>query len=164
MAKKILQLVCSGGCHTCQLLELKRRLGDRYYYEYLICRGYDFQHKDLPDDGPKFFIDEPRGKRDNKVVAAFKTVRCFFQTWRAIRKSRADAIITTGPGAGFVAAFVGKKLFRKKIIYITDECRVYSLSSTCRLMRRFKLPDLWFVQWPELAKEISGAKYAGRFF
>lgn len=162
--KKTLLLICSGGCHTCQLLKLQEQLGDKYDYEYVICRGYKMMEKDIKMPGKRFYITEPRGKKDSKIMAVFKSLRCALGSIAILRKSRADAIITAGPGVAAIFCFVAKKVLRKKtkIFYIDDACRVSTKSMTGRLMERFNLADLFLVQWSEMQNKYKNAIYAGR--
>ncbi|KAI0865385.1 oligosaccharide biosynthesis protein Alg14 like-domain-containing protein [Xylaria cubensis] len=77
-----------------------------------------------------------------------------------IHRSRyPGVIVTNGPGTGFLFLLVARalKLIRcvptshMRSIYVESWARVKSLSLTGKLIRRFKLADLFIVQYPVLA-------------
>jgi UDP-N-acetylglucosamine:LPS N-acetylglucosamine transferase len=74
------------------------------------------------------------------------------------RKERPDVVITTGslPLAIFSLAC---KLFGTKIIWIDSVSQVSQISVSGRLVKPFA--DLFFVQWPELAKAYGDVRYDG---
>jgi UDP-N-acetylglucosamine:LPS N-acetylglucosamine transferase len=87
-----------------------------------------------------------------------KALRTFIKSFLIIRRERPDVIITTGslPLALFSLTC---KLFGAKIIWIDSISQISQISVSGRLIRPFA--DLFFVQWPELAKHYADVRYDG---
>ncbi|KZK42839.1 hypothetical protein AM2_2498 [Lactococcus cremoris] len=51
---------------------------------------------------------------------------------------------------------------RAKVIFIESYARTETLSLTGKLV--YRLSDLFIVQWPDLSKKYSKAKYYGELF
>ena len=72
---------------------------------------------------------------------------------------RPDVVITTGAGVVvFLCLFC--KLFGAKLIFLESMARVSRPTLTARMLYPFA--DLFLVQWPQLCKFFSKAKYVGR--
>jgi beta-1,4-N-acetylglucosaminyltransferase len=78
--------------------------------------------------------------------------------WKLLRRLRPRAIVTTGAGLAVPFAWLGH-MYGAKVIYVESLTRIHGPSLTCRLIR--PVTDRMYVQWPELADEIRGARYAG---
>jgi UDP-N-acetylglucosamine:LPS N-acetylglucosamine transferase len=78
--------------------------------------------------------------------------------WKVVRRLRPEAIVTTGAGLAVPFAWIGR-LFGAKVIYVESLTRIHGPSLTYRLVR--PVTDRVYVQWPELARELRGARYAG---
>ena len=72
---------------------------------------------------------------------------------------RPSAILSTGPDIAVPIAILGKVL-GSKIIFVETGSRVKTLSMTGRIM--YRLADLFFVQWTQLAERLPRAIFAGR--
>ena len=72
---------------------------------------------------------------------------------------RPTAILTTGPAIAVPVSIVGK-LLGARVVFVETGSRIQTLSLTGRIM--YQWADLFFVQWPQLAKGLPRAIYAGR--
>jgi UDP-N-acetylglucosamine:LPS N-acetylglucosamine transferase len=159
--KKTILVVLGGGGHTRQLLELVRRLGKRYSYEYLSASDDNLSEKMIELKGPLFKIFNPRKMEDKNILKVIlKFIPSTMQLFFVFLKSKSDCILCAGPALSLHVAFLGKFLFRKKVIFLESWSRVYSKS----LAGRFTYPfaDLSFVQWLQERKNYPQAIYAGR--
>jgi len=86
------------------------------------------------------------------LVGAVRSARIAFQ-------ERPDVVITTGAGVVvFLCVFC--KLLGAKLIFIESMARVNRPTLTARMLHPFA--DLFLVQWPQLCRFFSKAKYVGR--
>jgi UDP-N-acetylglucosamine:LPS N-acetylglucosamine transferase len=67
-------------------------------------------------------------------------------------------LISTGPGSVLMPAAV-LRLFHKKVVYIEDGCRFYSMSLAGKYLTR--IASRFYVQNKELLNFYAGAIYAG---
>lgn len=72
---------------------------------------------------------------------------------------RPDVIISTGAGVSFPTMWLGKKLFKTKVIYIASAADVTSPARTPFMA--YPIADLFLVQWPEMTRIFPNAKYIG---
>jgi len=87
-------------------------------------------------------------------------LRSFFSILRIFLKRRPDLIVSTGSEIALPAFFLGKFLFRSKVVYVECFTRTESLSLTGKIVYHFS--DLFLVQWKELASKYPKALYEGR--
>lgn len=78
--------------------------------------------------------------------------------WRLLRSLRPSAIVTTGAGVAVPFAWVGR-LLGARVVYVESLSRIDKPSLSCRLVR--PVAGRVYVQWPELAGALRGARYAG---
>jgi UDP-N-acetylglucosamine:LPS N-acetylglucosamine transferase len=70
-------------------------------------------------------------------------------------------VITTGSAVAVPFAWLGR-LAGAQIVFVESLARTETPSLTCRLVA--PVADRIFVQWPELAEIVPGARYAGTVF
>jgi beta-1,4-N-acetylglucosaminyltransferase len=75
-----------------------------------------------------------------------------------LRRERPRAIVSTGAGVAVPFAWLGK-MMGIPVVYIESVTRITSLSLSGRMIKPVA-SDL-FVQWPELAATVPGARYEG---
>lgn len=156
---KTIMVVLGGGGHTKQLLPLIERLKERYEIEYVVRK--DAKPGKKPIKGRIFKIMNPRTMQDyNPFIVIFKLFPYTIQSLFILGKSKANAIIVCGPAISIPIAFLGKLLFRKKLIFIESWSRVWSKSLSGKLVGW--LADIVFIQWKQ-NKNYKNAIYAGRF-
>ena len=73
-------------------------------------------------------------------------------------RERPQVVISTGAAAGCMECFLCK-LLGAKIIWVDSITNVQRLSLSGRLVRH--IADLFFVQWPELARKYKNVQFAG---
>jgi UDP-N-acetylglucosamine:LPS N-acetylglucosamine transferase len=78
--------------------------------------------------------------------------------WRIVRDVRPSAIVTTGAGVAVPFAWVAR-LRRIPVVYIESFTRIEEPSLSLRLIR--PAASRVYVQWPELAQRVRGARYVG---
>jgi beta-1,4-N-acetylglucosaminyltransferase len=78
--------------------------------------------------------------------------------WKLITDLRPKVIVTTGAGPAVPFAWVGR-VFGAKIVYIESLTRIEGPSLSYRLVR--PIVSRFYVQWPDLAANVPGARYAG---
>lgn len=77
---------------------------------------------------------------------------------RVLRARRPDAILSTGAAIAVPLFLVGR-LLGIRLVYVESVTRTESLSLSGRLV--YRLANRIFVQWPQLAKRLPRAEYAG---
>lgn len=77
---------------------------------------------------------------------------------RTCRRLRPRVILTTGAGTAVPFAWAGR-LFGARVVYVESLSRIDRPSVSCRLIA--PAADRVYVQWPELAQTLRGARYAG---
>lgn len=154
--KKVLIVLGSGG-HTAQMLRLLKLTGDRYEYEYVINDDDKVTSKKIK--GKFYIIPNPRVYKESIIKKAYKTMKGFFLSFKIWKNSRAEAIISAGPGLT-IPLFISGKILGKKTIYLESWSRAHSKSLSGKIC--YPLSDLFFVQWPDMKKNYPKAIYAGR--
>jgi beta-1,4-N-acetylglucosaminyltransferase len=81
--------------------------------------------------------------------------------WRTLTTLRPLVIVTTGAGVAVPFAWLGR-LFGARVVYVESFTRINSPSLSCRMIK--PVASEIFVQWPELAPKIRGARYAGSVY
>ena len=156
--KKILVVLGSGG-HTKEMIRLVDLLGERYQYGYLVAADDQLSPQKIKLPGPVYRVIRPRWKNTSLPLAVVRTVCSAWQALLALLRWQPQAVVSTGPGPAVPASLLAK-LLGIRVIYIETGSRVFALSSSGRILRRFA--DLFFVQWPELLEAYPEALYAGR--
>jgi UDP-N-acetylglucosamine:LPS N-acetylglucosamine transferase len=67
-------------------------------------------------------------------------------------------ILSTGAGLAVPFFLVGK-LLGIRLVYVESVTRIETISLTGRLV--YRLADRFFVQWPEAARRLPRAEFAG---
>jgi len=157
---KLLIALGEGG-HTKEMITLVDMLGDDLEYAYMIVDDDEVSENKIARPGPVFRVLRPRDKEHHLINDARKFIRSAWQSWRALRTYRPDAVLSTGPSVA-VPVCVLARLTGKKVIFVETGSRVTQLSTTGRIM--YRVAHLFFVQWPELCDQYPRAVYAGRLF
>jgi beta-1,4-N-acetylglucosaminyltransferase len=154
-----LLIVLGEGGHTMQLLKLVELLGNRYDYHYIVSKEDDLSVSRIKCPGPIHSLTRPREKRSRRLDAIFRTILSGIQSLWVLLRVRPEAIVSMGPAIAVPVSVVGK-LLGARIIFVETGSRVKTLSLTGRIM--YHWADLFLVQWPQLAKKLPRAIYAGR--
>jgi beta-1,4-N-acetylglucosaminyltransferase len=84
-----------------------------------------------------------------------------FQFIKIFWVERPAVLFSTGAEIALPAFYIGKALFRTRLIFLETLTRVKDLSLTGKLI--YPIADLFLVQWPELvSKKRPKAAYQGR--
>ena len=144
--------VASSGGHTTEILSLGQL---RKAYEHI------FVTEETPKkrDSGKVYYFKQVNRREIKSLVYF--LHLFKVSWEILKKEKPTHIISTGAMCTFPVCLIGK-LRGIKIIYIESFARVYSLSTTGRLVYSFA--DMFVVQWKELLVNYPKAVYFGGLF
>jgi UDP-N-acetylglucosamine:LPS N-acetylglucosamine transferase len=79
---------------------------------------------------------------------------------RIFLKEKPKVVFSTGSEIAVPAFYIGKMLFRTKLIFLETATRVIKPSLTARLL--YPITDLFLVQWPPLQKALGPkARYEG---
>lgn len=149
MSQGPLLLVCSSGGHLLQLVGLQDA-----FAEY-----------------PRLWVtfDKPDARAllaQERVVHAFgptnrnipNLLRNLRLARRVLRRERPCAIVSTGAGVAVPFAWIGRAM-GIPVVYVESVTRITSLSLSGRMIK--PVARELFVQWPELADSVPGARYEG---
>jgi UDP-N-acetylglucosamine:LPS N-acetylglucosamine transferase len=142
-------LVCSSGGHLLQLNALRGAWGDfrRVWVTFdkadarSLLEGEHVVHAYGPTNR------NLRNLARNAILA-----------WRIVRDVRPSVMVTTGAGVAVPFAWVAR-LRRIPVVYIESFTRIEEPSLSLRLIR--PAASRVYVQWPELAQRVRGARYVG---
>lgn len=145
-------LVCTSGGHLLQLLSL-RPAWEGFSRTWVT---YD------KSDARSLLADEhvvfAHGPGTRNVKNLFRNLSCALHV---IRRHRPRVILSTGAAVAVPFAWVGR-LHGAKVVYVESFTRVEAPSFSCRLLA--PVADRIYVQWPELAGAVPGARYVGNVF
>jgi UDP-N-acetylglucosamine:LPS N-acetylglucosamine transferase len=145
-------LVCSSGGHLQQLVLLREAWGDR---SRLWITEDAADTRSVLQGEPAIFGDAPSSRSYRNLLK--NTVRAC----RLLIRHRPAAVLTTGAGVALPFMWLGR-LAGAEVIYVESVTRIESPSATLRLVR--PIANRVYVQWPELAQRVRGARYEGTVF
>jgi UDP-N-acetylglucosamine:LPS N-acetylglucosamine transferase len=149
------------GGHTKEMLTLVDMLGDDLEYGYIIVEDDEVSEAKIRRPGKTYRVLRPRDKKHNLLGDLGKTAHSAWQSWRALRAFRPQAVLSSGPSVA-VPVCILARVMGIKVIFVETGSRVTALSMTGRMM--YRVANLFIVQWPELAERCPRAVYAGRLF
>lgn len=149
--KKVL-FICNKGGHYSQMLQLKNLMNR---CDSIVVSDKKNGSKDWGEVAKYKYIDAYNIKKYRFPYFVKNLFECF---WLIITL-KPKYIVTTGAGLA-VPMFLMGRLFGVKLIFIESRARVYSKSSTGKIVG--KLSDYVIVQWPEMLNVYGQkAKYYG---
>lgn len=157
MEKKVkICFAASSGGHLEELSCLKE-LADKYD-SFLLTEKSGF------DSGKKawkkvYYVSQINRKEKQFMI---KYLMNCLSSVKILWKERPNYIISTGALATFPICYLGKKIFKCKIVYIESFARVDNRSLTGKYMEN--VADLFLVQWPDMIKFYPKAEYYGGLF
>jgi len=145
-------LVCSSGGHLLQLVTLADAWSD------LSRVWVSFDKSDVRSllAGEEVIVAHGPTNRNLPNL-----VRNLWLAQRVVRRFRPRAVVTTGAGVAVPFAWFAR-LAGARVVYVESFTRIDSISLSCRLIR--PVADRVYVQWPEAASLVRGARYAGNVF
>ena len=154
MNKKVC-LIANGGGHLEELKQLDD-VWKKYDCFYVVMKNKTT--KTMRDK--TYFIME--NTKRNIILFYLKTLIISFQSMYILLKENPDIIISTGAGAAVPLCFLGKFLFKKKLIFIETFAKRNGPSKAGRAI--YPIADLFIVQWEELLQFYPNAIYGGGIF
>lgn len=142
--------MCSSGGHLLQLVSLRSAWDglDRMWVTF-----------DKPDSR-SLLRDErvvhAHGPTNRSLVNLLRNLRL---ARRVVRDVRPGAVLTTGAGVAVPFSWMAR-LHGVPVVYVESVTRINELSLSGRMIA--PVADRLYVQWPELADNVTGARYAGR--
>jgi UDP-N-acetylglucosamine:LPS N-acetylglucosamine transferase len=142
-------LVCSSGGHLLQLRSLAAAWSEL---------SHTWVVEDTPDTrsvlaGEDAMFLKPVSARD--LPGAFRNA---FRARKVLRKLRPHVVVTTGAAIAVPFAWLARAR-GVRVVYIESITRIDGPSLSCRLVA--PVATRVYVQWPELAEHVRGARYAG---
>jgi beta-1,4-N-acetylglucosaminyltransferase len=142
-------LACSAGGHLLQLLALKDAWAG--LSRVWVCDDAS-DARSLLDSEWVVFAHGPPNRSPKNVV------RNLLLAARLVARERPRVVVTTGAGTAVPFAWAGW-LAGARVVYVESLSRIDSPSLACRLIK--PIAERVYVQWPELADAMPGARYAG---
>jgi len=152
-------VVLGDGGHTRDTLRLVELLGPKYEYSYVMSTLDQISEGKIKLPGPVYKVPVPRGKLPHPLRDLYALVSCSVQEAMVLFKVRPKVILDGAAGIGVSLSVVGR-LLGVKIVYLENSCRVYTLSTSGKLL--YHMAHLFFVQWEPLKEKYPKAIYAGR--
>ena len=142
-------LAASAGGHLTQLLKLEDCWRDG---EFFFITTTDVMKEKLEKSDKTYVVGECNRNHPARVIKVL--LNCI----RIAFTENFDVVISTGAAAGCLMCFLGK-IKGAKIVWLDSITNVEKLSLSGRMVRF--IADLFFVQWPELARKYSNIEYIG---
>ena len=144
--EKKIGLICSAGGHFTEMLQLQEAFkGHRLFV-------ITYREKATLNQKNTYYLKTWRSPT-GFIVGLIKIFIIFL-------KERPDILFSTGSEIAVPPFYLGKFLFRTKLIYLECSAQVYQPSLTGRCV--YPITDLFLVQWEFLLKKYGPkAKYVG---
>ncbi len=147
-----LLLVCSPGGHLLQMVAL-RPAWEGFSRAWVTLDSSD--GRSLLDGEVVVYANGPAHRSVTNLLRNLRVA------WRVVGCVRPNAIVTTGAALAVPFALVGR-MRRIPVVYVESFTRVERPSLSLRLVKPFA--SRIYVQWPELAESVPGARYVGNVF
>lgn len=82
-----------------------------------------------------------------------------FQILKIFLVEKPDVLFSTGAEIAVIAFYIGKFLFKTKIIFLESITRIKDISHTGKIV--MPITDLFLVQWEDLTKKYKKASFLG---
>jgi len=144
--EKKIGLICSAGGHFTEMLQLREAFkGHRIFV-------ITYREKATLNQENTYYLETWRSPT-GFIVGLMKIFIIFL-------KEKPDILFSTGSEIAVPPFYLGKFLFRTKLIYLECSAQVYRPSLTGRCV--YPITDLFLVQWEFLLKKYGPkAKYVG---
>lgn len=163
---KLVMFAASQGGHFTELMGLKSLFG--LYDSVLVtsnlkASGNREELKSFKEIAYSAAMAERREKMAGTKIhsrwkSLFSYLKMFVECFRIYFRYKPAVIVSTGSYIA-VPLFLCGKLFGSKTLYIESNAKVYTKSSTGKLVE--KLSDKIYVQWPEMQSVYPQAEYHG---
>jgi UDP-N-acetylglucosamine:LPS N-acetylglucosamine transferase len=140
-------LICSPGGHLVEVLQLLESFEDASLFFLTYGGQATLNRKNT------YYLSNFARHPFSLIPGVLKILSVFL-------KERPTVLFSTGAEIAIPSFYIGKFLFRTKLIYLECSAQVYSPSWTGRWV--YPITDLFLVQWEPLLKQYGPrAKYAG---
>lgn len=153
MRKKICYVASSGG-HLEEILGLEGM--DKEYPSLLITEKTKYK----PPYWQQNVYYMPQVNRREKLCMLWLAV-IFFKSLFLLLRENPDVIITTGALMSIPVCIVAR-LYGKKVIYIESIARVKTRSATGAFFYKYKVANLFILQWDTLKALYPNAVFGGK--
>lgn len=144
---KRIGLICSPGGHLVEVLQLLEAF-QGYSLFFLT-----YREKASLNRRDTFYVENLAKNPLNLIVGILKIFFIFL-------KERPTILFSTGAEIAIPSFYLGKFLFRTKLIYLECSAQVFNPSLTGRCV--YPITDLFLVQWESMLRQYgSRAKYVG---
>jgi beta-1,4-N-acetylglucosaminyltransferase len=147
-------LVCSSGGHLLQLWSL-RPAWEGYARAWVVASHEGSDVTSLLEGEKYAFCYSPTTRSLRNLV------RNTVLAWRLLGRLRPSVVVTTGAAIAVPFAWVARAR-GIRTVYVESLARSERPSLSCRLVS--PAVDRLYVQWPQLARTLPGARYAGTIF
>lgn len=147
-----LLLVCSTGGHLLQLVAL-REAWLPFTRTWVTFNKSDA--RSLLEQERVVFAHGPTNRSIKNLL------RNLLVAWRIVGETQPKVVLTTGAGVAVPFAWVAR-MRGASIVYVESLARIDAPSLSYRLIA--PIATRRYVQWPELAKTLRGARFAGNVF
>ena len=140
-------LICSPGGHLVEVLQLLEAFkGNAIFF-------LTYKEKATLNQKNTYWIMNFARNPLHLIIGILKILLIFF-------KEKPKILFSTGAEIAIPSFYIGKFLFRTKLIYLECSAQVYSPSLTGRYV--YPITDLFLVQWEPLLKQYGPkARYVG---
>jgi beta-1,4-N-acetylglucosaminyltransferase len=154
---KVLVILGDGG-HSAQMFRLLELLEPNYEYNYMMATTDSISEGKVTWKGPVYRVPPLHGKH-TRYRGLVRAIGPILKQLIVLLRVRPRAILSTGANIAVPISVFGR-LLGVKVIHIETGSRVYTMSSTGKLM--YRIAHLFFVQWESLQEDYPKAIYAGR--
>jgi len=148
-------LVCSGGGHLRQILQLESLRDD---FDCYLVTGRTVLAESASKTIRTFYVEDiALGMLRTGPKAWLQWIRNFFQSLAILRRERPDVILSTGAGTALNTLVLGR-LFGKRVLFIETFAHTRTPSLTGKWVARFAHGHL--VQWEALVGKYPKAMFA----
>jgi len=149
-------MTMGGGGHLYQVQCLAQQLRDKSRLEFVTSEDSLSLAK---SDDTIYVVPSLGGFGRSRVGQVASGMRAVVGCIRIVRETRPDVVIGLGTSLS-VPLLLAAKLCGVRGMFIESITRVDSPSMTLKVIKRLRLADRCYVQWPELASS-SGAVFRG---
>ena len=144
---KKIGLICSPGGHFVEVLQLMEAFEDSSVFFLTYGEKATFNRKDT------YYLRNFARNPSSLIVGILRILYIFL-------KERPGILFSTGAEIAIPSFYIGKFLFRTKLIYLECSAQVYTRSLTGRWV--YPITDLFLVQWETLTNQYGPkAKHVG---
>lgn len=161
MTKKRVLITLGGGGHLFQAKSLIRHLGDDFSFIYVTSANAKNADLSALPPGPLYVTPHSHTFSDRAAAKRlFAMAQAFVLAGITVIRHRPDAVIGIASSQSIPWLFWAKAL-GIKAIFIESITWVHALSRTGAFLKRYRLCDRFYVQWPDAADEQRGIAYRG---